>query len=93
MTETLEKLENERTTMVTRIFWLGLEIALIFAVPAALVVIFGRQLPGNGIYFLLLGAFVFSWTITILRWRRMSKKMRELDRKIRELKKEISEDK
>jgi Flp pilus assembly protein TadB len=86
MTDELKSLEKERERMVTRIFWLGLEIAAIFAIPAVLAFVFGRKLPGNGVYFLLLGTFVLSWMVTIARWRKISKKAKHLDEKIRELK-------
>jgi len=87
----LEQLKNQREKQITGIFWFGLEIAIIFAVPAIIAALVGKKLLGGGafLFALMVLAFLFSWTVMALRYRQMSKKMKKLDDRILSLKKEI----
>lgn len=87
--EQIQKLEKEREYHVTRVFWLCLEIIFIFAVPAAIAlgIIF---ITGNKhlAFYLLPIAFILSWVVLIVKYRKVAKKLQGLDAKIRELKKQ-----
>lgn len=81
----IEKLRTEKEQWVTRMFWVGLEIAVIFAVPAFLGAWVGKRLGGGNILALILvGTFIFSWVIVFIRWRRIAKKIKDLEEKIRQ---------
>jgi len=88
----LEKLEKERDAYVHNLFWLGLKIAAIFAVPAVLAALLGRYLDGmysDGNVFTILclvTAFVFSWAVVIRQFSKINKKIRTIESKIRDLK-------
>lgn len=86
--EQIQKLEKERDSYVTRVFWLCLEIIFIFGIPAAiaLIIIFTTGNKQLGWYLLPI-AFVLSWIILIMKYRKMAKTLEGLDAKIRELKK------
>ena len=84
----IKKLEKERDSYVTRIFWLCLEIIFIFGVPAVIVLIVvfatdNKQLA----WYLLPIAFILSWIILIMKYKKMAKTLESLDAQIRELKK------
>lgn len=82
----LQKLTEEREKWITRIFWLGFEIALIFAIPAALGAWIGTKLGGGNLRMgILVGTFVFSWIIVIYRYKQMTKRMQTLDKEISNL--------
>lgn len=82
----LDTLVAERESHVTRIFWLGLEIALIFLLPAlAVVYIAGNIWSKQVVWYLLPFSFALSWVIVFVRYRKLSKKLSELDRRIKEL--------
>ncbi len=87
----LQKLKNQREKQITGIFWFGLEIAIIFAVPAIFAALIGKKLIGGGVWliFLMTVAFIFSWTVMGLRYKRLNKRMKKLDDKIFSLQKEI----
>jgi len=46
----LQKLKNQREKQITGIFWFGLEIAIIFAVPAIFAALIGKKLIGGGVW-------------------------------------------
>lgn len=88
MTDTtkLQQLKAERERWVTRIFWLGLEIAAIFAIPAALGAWIGTKLGGGTTRTMILaGTFVLSWVLVIIRFRMMTKKLKALDAEMKAL--------
>lgn len=85
--EELIRLQKEREKFITRIFWFGFEIALIFGVPAAIGAFLGVKLGGDKMLIAtLVPAFVLSWVIVIIRYRQIAKKMNYLDSRIKELK-------
>jgi len=80
----LETLKKEREKWITRIFLLSLEIIFIFLIPALTAVFFAKKVGGDNSSFIYLSiAFIFSWSIVIIRYIRVSKKMREIDSKIK----------
>lgn len=80
----LEKLQAEKEQWITQIFWLGLEIAFIFALPAFIGAWVGKKLGGGNITGLILvGTFIFSWVIVIIRWRKINANVKDLEEKIR----------
>lgn len=88
----LEELRKKRDGFITRIFWLGFEIALIFGIPAALGAIAGTKLDkiyntGNKIVsFILMGTFIFSWIIVICKYKKISSEIDKIENKIKILK-------
>jgi Na+-driven multidrug efflux pump len=82
----IKKLVLERDKHVTRIFWILIEIAFIFGIPAAIAVVLIKTLGGNTIYIALPTAFVISWVVLIIHFRKLHKKLKGLDDKIKELK-------
>ncbi|MGB0925416.1 MAG: hypothetical protein ACPGTS_01765 [Minisyncoccia bacterium] len=91
--ERLKKLENERDDHVTKIFWAGLEIALLFAIPLGIAIIIGLQLGGNGKWIALPFAFVISWILVIIRFKKLSAKMKKIDTEINDLRAELGVEK
>lgn len=87
----LENLKNKREQQITGIFWFGLEIAVIFAVPAVVAALVAKRLLGGGVWVFacLAVAFIFSWIVMAFRYKQLSKKMKALDDKILALQKEI----
>jgi len=62
----LKELEEQRDREVTGFFWLGLQIAFIFGIPAFIAVTTGRKLVerfdnNNILIVCLVIAFIFSW--------------------------------
>ncbi|MCD8508262.1 MAG: hypothetical protein LRY41_00100 [Candidatus Pacebacteria bacterium] len=93
--ELLAQLEGERAQMTTRIFRLGLEIAFVFAVPALFVAFVIRPLlASDTLTFILLGcAFVGSWIVVLIRYKKTHTKMHALDMRIKALRLELEEQK
>jgi len=87
----LKKLKNQREKQITGIFWFSLEIAIIFAIPAVIAAVIGKKLfeGGLGLIVVMFVAFIFSWTVMGLRYKRLNKLMKQLDDKILSLQKEI----
>lgn len=82
----LVRLEKEREQQVTRVFWLMLEIALIFLIPALFVVfVIGAVWSKAVVWYVLPFSFLLSWGIVIFRYRHVSKKLGALDKRIKEL--------
>lgn len=83
----IKKLEKERESYITRLFWFMLEIALIFIVPAVLFIfLFRNFLPDISVWVGLGLAFVISWVIVVFRYLRLYKTLSSLDGEIKELK-------
>ena len=83
MHKDLEQLKAEKERWVTKIFWLGVEIAVIFAVPAAVGVWIGKKYDNQTLTFVaLLVAFFLSWAVVIMRFRRVSRKIKSLESEI-----------
>ena len=90
----LENLQKQRDAYVHNLFWLGLKIAIFFAVPAVSAALLGKYLDatytdgGRMWTIICLGfAFVLSWIITIKQFSKINKKIQAIENKIRELKK------
>ena len=83
--EELRQLEATRERYITRIFKFGFEFALVIAVPAVAALLLGKKyFPEGNTIFLLLGlAALLSWTVIIVRWRRINRTMMDLDQRIR----------
>lgn len=82
----IKKLKAARERWVTRIFWLGIEIAFIFAIPAFVAVWAGNRLGGGTTRTMfLVGAFVLSWMVVIVRYRQMTAKLKSFDQAIADL--------
>lgn len=87
----LKELEEKRDKEVTGFFWLGLQIAVIFAVPAFSAAFIGKSLAEkfsnkNITTFLLMASFIFSWVVIIFLYNKKSKKMKEIENQIKILK-------
>ncbi len=90
--EKIKQCEQERERMVTRIFWNGLEIALIFGLPVALGIFIGKQFEVESFAGIMIGTFIFSWIILIFRYRSTSRKIQNIETKIKELKKILEQE-
>jgi len=85
----LQELKADRERWITRIFWLGLEIAIIFAIPAALGAWIGTRLGGGTVRILILaGTFILSWSIVAMRYRQTTKKLKSIEAEIAALESE-----
>lgn len=89
----LKELEDKRDKYVHRIFYLMLQILVIFGVPAAIAYFLGAWLDARletgskTLQFTSLGvAFVTSWVITIMKYRKIDKELKRLDKEIKDLK-------
>ena len=84
----IEKLKQEKDKYITKIFYLGLKIALIFAIPAVGGVFLGKRLDilyGTGktiTYSILAFAFILSWTITIMMYNDLANKIKKIEKDI-----------
>ena len=93
----LDELKKEKEKFTTRVFWLGLQVAFIFGIPAALGAILGTHLDkiystGKKITSVILFfTFIFSWIITIQRYQRINKEIKNIDRQIKEKKEKALE--
>jgi len=89
----IEKLEKERDKEITGFFWLGLQIAFIFGIPAFLAVIISKQIiektgNKNTTTIALFVSFILSWIIIFFIYQKKSKKLKIIEDNIRRLKKE-----
>lgn len=88
----LENLKKQKEVYISKIFWLALQIALIFAVPAVLGALIGKKLQDayglgqNFTLFVLIGTFVFSWLVVIIMYNHLSKKIKKVEKEIAEKK-------
>jgi len=89
--EQLAALTKERETYITRIFWEGVHIAILFALPlAAAVLLIKFVFDTQPWRFVFLGlAFIVSWILVIHKYRKLSAKMEGFDAEIRELRKKL----
>jgi uncharacterized membrane protein len=93
----LEKLKQQKDQYITKIFYLGLKIALIFAIPAVGGVLLGKRLDviyGTGktiTYSMLAFAFILSWTITLVMYNNLAKKIKKVEHEIKIEKDKITE--
>lgn len=82
----LRELEEKRDKQVTRIFWLSLEIALVFLIPALLSVYISKLLFPKFIFLAMFLTFIISWVIVIVRYQSISKKINSIEKEIKKLK-------
>lgn len=80
----LESLTQERDAYVARVFMLIIKIIAIFLIPALIAVLliwhFGKEIT----WYVLPVSFIFSWSIVIMLYRKISKKMKQLDQELKE---------
>lgn len=91
----IKELEQERDKHTTGFFWLGLHIAIIFAVPAIAAVLIGKFLnhkydASNWTTVLLALTFIGSWVVVGFMYKKKSKILNEIESQIRDLR--ISEE-
>jgi len=87
----LEELREKRDKEITGFFWLGLQIAFIFGIPAFIAVVIGRKLvnmTGQDFYLTLclIFSFVISWIFVIYLYKKKSKKLNSLEKEIKRIK-------
>lgn len=87
LTMELEKLLKQREAEAGKLVKLMIKIAVIFLIPAAIAVFLSQYFNLSFFYFFP-GAFITSWTLVILLYRKVSKKMKGLDARIKELRAE-----
>ena len=81
----LESLKKQKDYWINRIFWLGVEIAIIFAIPAGLGVWLIKSLesPSQPVKVLVMvSAFILSWVIVIYRYQQITKQVKNIEDKI-----------
>jgi Na+/melibiose symporter-like transporter len=87
----LTDLRKKRDALMTGFFKLGLQIALIFGIPAGIAAVAGTQLDkgreGSLFTFIFLGcAFLLSWVIVIRIYQKQSSKIESVENEIRDIK-------
>ena len=90
----IKNLEKKRDQAMTGFFWLGLQIAFIFGIPAFIAAFIGKKLSeGSGnkniIIISLFISFILSWSIIIYIYRKKSKNMKKIEDEIRTLRKKV----
>ena len=86
----MNELKKQQDAHITKIFWFGLQISFIFAIPAVLGVLLGKTLDrifGSGNYATIITlafTFLFSWALVIVMYSRLNKKLKEVGRRIKE---------
>jgi ATP/ADP translocase len=94
----IQRLANIRDHYQTKAFWMMLEIAFVFGLPAAGAFFLGRKLDsiyGTGrtiILSLLVGAFILSWVIVIIRYRQLDRELKKADKDFQEAMKKRREE-
>ena len=83
----LEKLIKQREDEAGKFVKLMIKIAVIFLIPAAIAVFLSKYFNLSFLYFFP-AAFILSWTLVIILYQKVSKKMKALDTRIKELRKE-----
>jgi len=91
----IEKLEKQRDQEITGFFWLGLQIAFIFGIPAFLAVFISKKiilLTGNknATTIALVISFILSWVIVFIIYQKKSKKLKIIEDNIKKLRKEAN---
>jgi len=89
---TLEEAKKIQSHYHTKAFYLMLEIAVAFLIPAILAVLVSKNfsIPGlserkSGLIYLGL-AFVLSWGYVVYRYRKVTREIRKIDAVVKELK-------
>ena len=89
----IKELEEKRDKQMTGFFWLGLQIAFIFGVPAFIAVFIGKKIAikyenSNILIISLFISFVVSWFIVFFIYQKKSKIMKKIEDEIKKLRKE-----
>jgi len=88
MNESLEQLEQKREGFRTRMYYLMLEIAVIFAAPAVIAGLLLKTLGGQDgfsvqVQLAALGAtFVISWFFVVMKYRKASRQLADIQKAI-----------
>lgn len=80
----LETLLKKREAYAGKIVKLGIQIAVIFLLPAVAAVLLSKYFGISFLYFFP-GAFIISWTLVIYLYKKISKEVKALDAEIKEL--------
>ena len=86
----MNELKKEKDKYITKIFWLGLHISFIFAIPAVIGVFVGKEMDnifntGNKITtFISFLTFIFSWFLVFIKYNKLNKKLKEINKNIKE---------
>jgi uncharacterized BrkB/YihY/UPF0761 family membrane protein len=87
----LKDLENQRDKEITGFFWLGLQIAFIFGIPAFLAVLIGKKIASQtnsntALTLCLIFSFFLSWIFVIFLYKKKSKKIQIIEKQIKKIK-------
>ena len=82
----LETLLRQRESYAGKILKIGVQIAIIFLIPALIGVVLSKTLNISFLYFLP-GAFIISWVFVFYLYRKIKIEMKKLDNHINELRK------
>ena len=86
----MDPLQQEQHRQIGKIFWLGLQISFIFAIPAIIAVVAGKKIDAMystgklATIIALAAAFIFSWVLFLAQYYRLNKKLKEVNRRIKE---------
>lgn len=88
MNDNLTQLKDRREHYRTKMFWLLLEVAFIFGIPALVGFLIQQNLSDRGYSIVislspLLVAFVLSWIITVKRVNSVGKKLEAIESEIK----------
>ncbi len=84
----IKELEQKRDAHITGFFWLALQIAIIFAVPAVVAALAGKALntyfSTSGLqYALLLFALILSWGIMAHQYQKKTRDLKDIEDKLK----------
>jgi hypothetical protein len=87
----LRDLRKKRDSLMTSFFWLGLQIALIFGVPAAIGAVLGTYLDRSRedslfTTIFLASAFILSWVVVYFRYKKYSTELYAVESEIADIK-------
>ena len=85
----IKELEQKRDAHITGFFWLALQIAVIFAVPAVAAALIGKALNSHfsttGLqYALLLFALILSWGIMAHQYQKKTRELKDVETRLKE---------
>lgn len=88
----IKELQQKRDKETTGFFWLGLQIAFIFGIPAFIAGFLGKNLAQKFdnpkiTFFCLTASFIFSWVMVAIFYHKKSKKISIIENQILELRK------
>lgn len=89
--QNISDLKNQKDKYITKIFWLCLQIAFIFGIPAVggafLSRFFKNKYPNNDYIstLVLFGCFLLSWVIVIVYYNYLNKKLKKINNQIKDI--------